>query len=133
MFRNSIPILSIVIFVLSGYVLSRAGIGEHDNAFSAELDVIRPWEDNCNYYKQMNYSHYSCPNGLFDPDSVELENFRNSLYIMKLKIGSNEKEFRVSIHNTKLQCCLSVCQPVCPLLGYAELVKNVKFEIISKT
>ena len=86
----------------SGYVLSKSGVGEKENVFSSELDIIRPWEDNCDYYKQVNFSHYSCKNGLFDPDSVELENFNNALYIMKLKIGSNKKEFRVSISLDKI-------------------------------
>ena len=89
---NTYIFLTISILSL-GYVYSKAVVdGE---IFSTELDVIRPWEDNCNYYKQLNYSHPSFKDNLFDPDSVELDNHKNSLYIMKLKIGSDKKEFRV--------------------------------------
>ena len=91
---NTYIFLTITILSL-GYVFSKAVVEQNGEIFSAELDVIRPWEDNCNYYKQLNYSHPSCKDNLFDPDSVELENHKNSLYIMKLKIGSDKKEFRV--------------------------------------
>ena len=88
---------TIMLLLSLGYVLSKAVVEQNGEVFSVELDVIRPWEDNCYYYKQMNYSHPSCKNNLFDPESVDLENFKNALYIMKLKIGSNKKEFRVII------------------------------------
>ena len=55
-----------------------SAVNQNGEIFSAELDVIRP---NCNYYKQLNYSHPSCKDNLFDPDSVELENHKNSLYM----------------------------------------------------
>ena len=86
---HTITILSL------GYVLSKAVVEQNGEVFTAQLDVVRSWVDNCNYYKQINYSHPSCKNNLFDPDSVELENFKDALYIMKLNIGSNKKEFRV--------------------------------------
>ena len=58
---NTYIFLTVSILSL-GYVYSKAVVEQNGEIFSAELDVIRPWEDNCNYYKQLNYSHPYCYN-----------------------------------------------------------------------
>ena len=84
--------LQSVVFLLSlGYVVSKAGVGETINKFSAELDIVRPWEE-C---KGLNETHSLCGDDLF-AENVELANLDDMRYIMKLKIGSDKKEFRVS-------------------------------------
>ena len=83
--------LQSVVFLLSlGYVVSKAGVGETINKFSAELDIVRPWE--C---KGLNETHSLCGDDLF-AENLELTNLDDMRYIMKLKIGSDKKEFRVS-------------------------------------
>ena len=83
--------LSILVMLSLGYVLSRGGVEEYSKVFSAEFDVIRPW-DNCKLYNDTT-TEYEVD--LYDPTHVILENYKDVLYIMKLEIGRNKQEFRV--------------------------------------
>ena len=91
MYYIKVFLQSIVVFVSLGYVVSKSGLGKNENIFSAELDIIRSWEE-C---KELNETHSFCGDDLFT-ENAELANLDDMRYIMKLKIGSNKKEFRVS-------------------------------------
>ena len=85
-------ILLFIVFLLSlGYVVSKAGVEENKNIFSAELDIVRPWEQ-C---KRLNKTHGLCGDDLF-ASSIELVNMHDIRYVMNVKIGTNKQVFRVS-------------------------------------
>ena len=85
-------ILLFIVFLLSlGYVVSKAGVEENKNIFSAELDIVRPWEQ-C---KRLNKTHGLCGDDLF-AEHLELENYKDMRYLMDVKIGSNKQAFKVS-------------------------------------
>ena len=81
----------IVVLLSLGYVVSKAGVEEKKNIFSAELDIISPW-DEC---AELNETRSLCEEELF-ASSKELNNVANLKYLIKMKIGSSKQEFRVS-------------------------------------
>ena len=92
-----VSLLSILVVIYVEYVASKSGIeeGNNDKIFSTTFDVIRPWDDNCELYKQMNYSHHLCDPELSNPETVVIESLRSVIYLIRVKIGSNKKEFKV--------------------------------------
>ena len=100
-----VSLLCILVIVSVEYATSKSGIEENNNnrIFSTTFDVIRPWDDNCELYRQMNYSHHLCDPELSNPEKVALESVRSVVYLIKLKIGSNKKEFKVFIQIFKLR------------------------------
>ena len=92
MYYTKLFLQSIVVFVSLGFAISKTtSLGNNRKIFSAELDIVRPWEE-C---KALNETHSLCADDLF-AENAELANLDNYRYIMKLKIGSNKQEFRVS-------------------------------------
>ena len=97
-----VTMLYILVIISVGYVTSKSVIEQNNRVFSTTFDVIRPWDDNCELYKQMNYSHHLCDSELSDPEKVALESVRSVVYLIKLQIGSNKKEFKVFTRMFKL-------------------------------
>ena len=91
MYYSKVFLQYIVLFLSLGYVVSKAGVGENKNIFSAELDILRPWEE-C---EELNDRDSLCGDDLF-AENAELANIEDQRYIMTLKIGSDKKAFRVS-------------------------------------
>ena len=91
MYYSKVFLLSIVVLLSLGYVVSKAGVEEKKNIFSVELDIISPW-DEC---EELNETRSLCEEELY-ASSIALDNYADYKYIMKMKIGSNKKEFRVS-------------------------------------
>ena len=97
MYYSKVFLLSIVVLLSLWYVVSKAGVEEKKNIFSVELDIISPW-DKC---EELNETQSLCEEKLF-ASSNELANYANYKYIMKMKIGTNKKEFRVSWTNNHI-------------------------------
>ena len=82
---------SIIVLLSLGYVVSKAGVEGNETVFSAELEIVRPWEE-C---KELNDTHNVCGNEL-SASSVALENQKDVRVLMKIAIGKKKKEFKVS-------------------------------------
>ena len=72
-------------------VVSKTGVEENKNIFSAELEIVRPWEE-C---KRLNKTHGLCGDDLY-AEHVELANYKDMRYLMEVKIGSSKQAFKVS-------------------------------------
>ena len=91
MYYSKLFLQSFIILLSLGYVVSKAGVEGNETIFSAELEIVSPWEE-C---KEFNDTHTVCGDDLF-VDSAELEYTGNMRYVMKIKIGTNKKEFTES-------------------------------------
>ena len=80
MYYSKVFLQSIVVLLSLGYVVSKAGVEVKKNIFSAELDIIRPW-DEC---KELNLTRSLCEEELY-ASSTELGNIDNYKYVMKIK------------------------------------------------
>ena len=90
MYYSKVFLQSIIVLLSLGYVVSKAGVEGNETIFSAELEIIRPW-DEC---QELNDTHTVCGDDLF-AESVALVNMNDVRYVMKIQIGTNKKEFRV--------------------------------------
>ena len=71
---------SIIVLQSLGYVVSKAGVEGNETVFSAELEIVRPWEE-C---KEFNDTHIVCGDDLF-AKNAELENLDDIRYVMTVE------------------------------------------------
>ena len=91
MYYSKVFLQSIIILLSLGYVVSKAGVEGNETIFSAELEIVRPWEE-C---KEFNNTHTVCGDDLF-AENVALENMNDARYLMKIEIGTKKQGFKVS-------------------------------------
>ena len=91
MYYSKVFLQSIIVLLSLGYVVSKAGVEGNETTFSTELEIVHPWEE-C---KKFNDTHAVCGDDLF-AENAELENMKDVRYLMKIQIGTNKKEFKVS-------------------------------------
>ena len=91
MYYSKVFLQSIIVLLSLGYVVSKAGVEGNETVFSAELEIVRPWEE-C---QELNDTHTVCGDDLF-AENAALENMNNARYLLKIAIGKKKKEFRVS-------------------------------------
>ena len=82
---------TIIVLLSLGYVVSKAGVEGNETVFSAELEIVRPWEE-C---KELNDTHSVCGDDLF-ASSAALANQKYLRILMKIGIGKKMKMFTVS-------------------------------------
>ena len=76
-------------------VISKAAVGENKRTFSADLEIIRPWE-NCKFYKEINNTHVLCGDDLSSSSAVVI-NIKAVKYIMDIKVGTAKEIFTVGL------------------------------------
>ena len=94
---SSASFVSLIVMLSLGYVVPKAGVGDKNIVFSIKFDVISPWGNRCKFLRNSSNCEIELSGVVED---VKVENLDDGMYyVMGIKIGAKEQEFKVRYSN----------------------------------